>query len=109
MCNFIMSTTTTSTTSTITTTATVLPQTIQLQLSSAYGPVFRTVSTAEPRDCSDAEIPIIDVSGIYGDLEARKSLAREIKHASEEIGFFYIRNHGVEEATIKSAHSALMK
>lgn len=40
------------------------------------------------------EIPIIDVSGIYSeDVEDRKAVAREIREAAHDIGFFYVINH----------------
>lgn len=40
------------------------------------------------------EIPIIDVSRIYSEnLEDRKAVAREVREASHNIGFFYVVNH----------------
>lgn len=40
------------------------------------------------------EIPIIDVSRIYSeDIEDRKAVAREIREAAHDIGFFYVINH----------------
>ena len=63
------------------------PSFVQLQLRTSYGPVYRNVSTNPPRESRDDEIPLIDVSLIYDDFEARKALAREVKHASEHTGF----------------------
>jgi isopenicillin N synthase-like dioxygenase len=45
------------------------------------------------------EIPLIDFGAfLKGDAAEKKQVARAIGHACEEIGFFYIRNHGVERA-----------
>lgn len=68
------------------------------------GFTFRDVSTRPPRDCTPEEVPIIDLGGINGDLSARRALAKTILHAAETTGFFYIKNHGVPEATIRDAH-----
>jgi hypothetical protein len=77
-----------------------------LELYSAYGPVYRRVSNAPARDCRFDEIPVIDISGIYDSVERRMELAREIKWAAENTGFFYIKNHGIEEDVIRGAQDA---
>ena len=88
-------------------TETASPQFVKLPLRTAYGVVYRDVSTAAPREASADEIPIIDVSGIYGDLDARKTLSLKVKHAAENTGFFYIKNHGIPQAAIDGAlHAA---
>lgn len=79
---------------------------VNLELRTAYGPVYRKVSTKAPRDARSDEIPIIDLSGMNGTVEERKTLAREIKQASENTGFFYIKNHGVPEEIIENAYNA---
>jgi hypothetical protein len=79
------------------------PEFTKLELRTAYGPVYRNVSTREPREARADEIPLIDVRGIYGDLEARKTLAEKIKHAAENTGFFYVKNHGIPEKAIQGA------
>lgn len=81
----------------------------QLELRSAYGPVFRKVSTAPPRDSRPEEIPVIDISTIYDGPGARAELAKSIKTAAEGTGFFYIKNHGIDEGTITNARKAAMK
>lgn len=78
--------------------------TYKLELRSAYGPVYRDVLKTAPRDCDPSEVPIIDLSPLYGDLAARKSLAATVRHAAENTGFFYITNHGIPRATIDAAH-----
>lgn len=80
----------------------------KLELRTAYGPVYRDVSTAPAREANADEIPIIDISPIYGDLEARKGLAEQFKHAATSTGFFYIKNHGISEDTIKNAKAAAL-
>lgn len=79
------------------------PAFVKLELRTAYGPVYRDVSTRPPRECQADEIPVIDISAIYGDFEARKKLAQEIKGAAENTGFFYIKNHGIPESAIQGA------
>ena len=48
-----------------------------------------------------SSIPVIDISALRsGDRAAMKAKAAEIGKACEEVGFFYITNHGVPEALI---------
>ncbi len=47
------------------------------------------------------EIPIIDFAPMLGtDPDAKRALAAELRYACIEIGFFYIKNHGVAQALI---------
>lgn len=78
----------------------------KLELSTAYGPVYRDVLTTPVRDATSEEIPIIDISDIHGDFEARRKLASVIAHAAENSGFFYIKNHGISEGVIEGALQA---
>lgn len=82
------------------------PSFVKLQLRTAYGPVYRDVSTNPPRDARPDEIPLIDFSRIKGDLQERKQLAQEIKKAAETLGFFYAVNHGISEEVIEAARDA---
>lgn len=77
----------------------------KLELTTAYGPVYRDVRRAPPRDCVPSEVPIIDLSGIYGDSNSRKALAAIIRDAAENTGFFYIKNHGIPKAIVDAARS----
>jgi len=53
------------------------------------------------------EIPVIDFKDAFSkDLEVRKRLAGKIYDACVRAGFFYIRNHGVEESIMKNIFSA---
>ena len=44
------------------------------------------------------KIPIIDVTPLrYKSLKATKGVALEIRKATDQVGFFYIRNHGISK------------
>ncbi|KAL3462315.1 hypothetical protein BJX64DRAFT_277227 [Aspergillus heterothallicus] len=78
-----------------------------LQLTGPYGPEYRKVKKAPPRAATADEIPVIDISPIFNDsLEARKSVAQEIRKAATSIGFFYMKGHGIEDETINAALQA---
>jgi isopenicillin N synthase-like dioxygenase len=52
------------------------------------------------------KIPTIDIAALFGgDAGARHAVAEEIGKACEEIGFFYIRNHGVAQSLIDQAYA----
>ncbi|GAB4368905.1 MAG: 2-oxoglutarate and iron-dependent oxygenase domain-containing protein [Kiloniellaceae bacterium] len=47
------------------------------------------------------EIPVIDFGPfLTGDLAARKAVAERIGHACRNIGFFYLKNHGIADALV---------
>lgn len=77
--------------------------TYKLELRTAYGPVYRDVRRTPPRDCEPSEVPVIDISSLYGDLPARQALAATIREAAENTGFFYIKNHGIPDTVIDAA------
>jgi isopenicillin N synthase-like dioxygenase len=53
------------------------------------------------------EIPVIDFKDAYNkDLEIRKLLARKIYEACVRVGFFYIKNHTVDDSIINNIFSA---
>jgi isopenicillin N synthase-like dioxygenase len=43
------------------------------------------------------EIPVISFAKINGTLEERKQLAEEVRAASADIGFFYIKDSGIPD------------
>lgn len=88
-----------------TTTTQITPTFAKLELRTGQGIVYRNVSTAPPRECSADEVPVIDLSPMFSDLNARKSLAKTIKEAAENTGFFYIKNHGINERIVEAAHA----
>jgi len=52
-------------------------------------------------------LPVIDVSGLAsGELAARAAVAAELGHACREIGFFYVVNHGIPQATSNAIFAA---
>lgn len=81
------------------------PAFTKIALQTAQGIVYRDVSTAPPRECLPEEVPVIDLSRMYGNLNERKALAVTIRDAAENTGFFYIKNHGIEEKVIQTAHA----
>ena len=53
------------------------------------------------------EIPVIDFTDAFNkDPEKRKALARKIYDACVRVGFFYIRNHRVDNAVMKRVFAA---
>jgi len=86
------------------TTTMAASSTSKLELRTAYGPVYRTILNTPPRDCTPAEIPIIDLSSLHSDeLHDRKSLATKIQSAATGSGFFYIKSHGIPDEVIANA------
>ena len=59
-----------------------------------------------PSDMAAAlrRLPVIELADVFaGEAEALEHAAEEIRAACEEVGFFYIRGHGVAEAVIEEA------
>jgi isopenicillin N synthase-like dioxygenase len=53
------------------------------------------------------EIPIIDFAPMLdGDAQAKRQVAAALKHAASNVGFFYIKNHGVPAPTIAAMFAA---
>jgi len=62
---------------------------------------------AESKTIQVDTIPVIDVSKLRsGTLKTANAVALEIRQAAEEVGFFYIHNHGIPEPMIKQAYYA---
>src|SRR5216683_904182 len=54
-----------------------------------------------------AQIPVIDFGlALTGEPDALRNLAAAVRHACENVGFFYALNHGVPEALIDRAFAA---
>ncbi|PZO74102.1 MAG: 2-oxobutyrate oxidase [Mesorhizobium amorphae] len=49
---------------------------------------------------SGTELPVLDLSLLDGDREARHAFLAELAKASREVGFFYLTGHGVEPALV---------
>lgn len=57
---------------------------------------------ASVRTAAFDEIPIVDFTGVLKrSLSAKAATATAIREACENVGFFYIRNHGIPEADIE--------
>ena len=53
---------------------------------------------------ADEEIPVIDLNPMWSEDEVGKVLlAEQVSTACQEIGFFYVRNHGVPDSVIADA------
>jgi isopenicillin N synthase-like dioxygenase len=60
------------------------------------------------RTISAQEIPIIDIAPLMEDVEGSvEQVANEIVSACQRIGFFYIKGHGIPQATIDKATEAM--
>lgn len=58
-------------------------------------------------EIENADLPIIDISALFGDdPSAAKTVGEAIGAAAETSGFFYITGHGVTEAMIQDAYAA---
>ncbi len=58
---------------------------------------------AAHKEIDTSAIPIIDI-GPLRDGSAESGVAREIHEASRDVGFLYIRNHGIDPELIAEAH-----
>jgi isopenicillin N synthase-like dioxygenase len=55
----------------------------------------------------DTEIPVLDLGPyLAGEEGALETLGRALRHACTEIGFYFVRNHGVPQAVIDAAFAA---
>ncbi|KAK4215473.1 2OG-Fe(II) oxygenase [Rhypophila decipiens] len=84
-------------------------KTVTLRLSSANGPVTRTVLSQPPREALPHEIPIINISALTNPsatLAERQSIADQIRTAALTNGFFYITEHGIPASVTSAAHSS---
>ena len=62
---------------------------------------------ARSRTISVEEIPVINVSPLRkGELEEAKSVAKQIRKAAEEVGFFYICDHGIPKEVLNNAYNS---
>ncbi|HXJ82419.1 MAG TPA: 2-oxoglutarate and iron-dependent oxygenase domain-containing protein [Candidatus Methylomirabilis sp.] len=68
--------------------------------------IFKTMAVQSVEEATRA-IPIIDFaaafSGAPGGVDA---VARQVRHASEQVGFFYLAGHGVSAALVEAAFQA---
>jgi isopenicillin N synthase-like dioxygenase len=85
-------------------------RTTQLRLSSGDGPITRTVLETPLRDATPSELPIIDTSKMYSSSFCeRLEVAKQIRDACTNNGFFYIKNHGVAPEVLQASHEACLQ
>ncbi len=67
--------------------------------------------TAEfPPDLTNEEIPVLDFGPyLAGEDGALEALAGELRHALENVGFYFMVNHGVPGDLIESAHGNIRR
>ncbi|KAH8649604.1 hypothetical protein BGZ60DRAFT_421938 [Tricladium varicosporioides] len=92
-----------------TTSTTPGPSTVELRLRLGSEYITHQVSTAPPRECTLSEIPLIDLAGIDGNLSQREKIAAEVRNAASQLGFFYIKNHGIEKQVIDKAYTQAIR
>lgn len=85
------------------------PTSYKLELHTAYGPVFRDVLNTKPRDATEEEVPIVDLAGLFSSAESRKKIAQAVRTAGTNMGFFYIKNHGIDDQVIAKAKSQFLR
>ena len=63
-----------------------------------------------PQHFSDEEIPILDFGPyLRGEDGALEGLAAELRHAQENVGFYFIINHMVSTSLIDRTHANLKR
>lgn len=81
----------------------------ELRLASGNGPVTGTVLRSPVRDAKPSEIPVIDLSRLFSDtLADREAVVSQIHDAASNMGFFYVKNHGIPLQEIRGAYEATL-
>lgn len=55
---------------------------------------------ADAKEIDIDAIPVIDIGPLYDGPEGERAVGRQLLDSVQRIGFFYIANHGISEATI---------
>ena len=58
------------------------------------------MSVAQSESDKGQKLPVIDVSGLSGSANDRAAVARELRLACTNTGFFYITGHGIAAESI---------
>lgn len=64
------------------------------------------MSYATARTVDFHEIPVIDMAPVAAGGAGLAAVAAELRRAAVEVGFFYVRRHGIPEAVIEGAFAA---
>jgi len=68
--------------------------------------IFKTMAVRSLEEATQS-IPVIDVSRAFGgEPAALEAVAGQIRHASENVGFFYLDGHGVPPTIVDAAFAA---
>ena len=68
--------------------------------------IFKTMAVKSLEEATRS-IPVIDFAPAFrGEPDGVETVARQVRHASEEVGFFYLDGHGVPEEIIAAAFEA---
>ncbi|HEY4912039.1 MAG TPA: 2-oxoglutarate and iron-dependent oxygenase domain-containing protein, partial [Methylomirabilota bacterium] len=68
--------------------------------------IFKTMAVRSLEEATRS-IPVIDFSHAFrGEPDGLDAVAREVRHASENVGFFYLAGHGVPDAVVEGAFAA---
>ncbi|KAG8965047.1 hypothetical protein FRC03_001002 [Tulasnella sp. 419] len=68
--------------------------------------LLRRLDFSKTRSDATFAIPVVDFSKFLdstADISARKSTAKEVVDAFKEVGFVYLKNHGIDDRTIDHA------
>lgn len=70
----------------------------------------REVLRGERAKSTFEEIPVVDMTGSFSDdVNVRLKVAKEIATACEQVGFFYIKNHGIPQELMDETMEAARK
>ncbi len=68
--------------------------------------IFKTLAVKDLEAATRA-IPVIDFAPAFrGEPGGLEAVASQVRHASEEVGFFYLKGHGVPDVVIDGAFAA---
>lgn len=63
-------------------------------------------SGIEARKVDFKDIPVIDIGAILGDSNsAKREVATKVREAATNVGFFYVKNHGVPQDVVETARA----
>ena len=60
---------------------------------------------SSPKPASKDEIPILDAQSIVNNNDVTL-FAKSVRDACQNMGFFYVKNHGISQITIDNAFEA---
>ena len=63
--------------------------------------------TVRSRAVGATEIPIIDIAGLR-DGRSSQSVARQLEWAARELGFIYVKGHGISQSSIETARDTAL-